>query len=140
MLFLDLRGRPREMPVNKYRINWDPEREVSGPQGAVKKFLRPYWGHKLVLEEMRVPGSLKRLDLFCPEDALIIEVDGSQHDLYNPFMHGSPAGYCAAIKRDLDKQRFADMNNLKLIRIKEDEIKRGLLSADWIKTTFDVEL
>jgi hypothetical protein len=140
MLFISLNGQPREVPVNRYRIDWDPEREVSGPQKAVKAFLRPYWEHKLVMEEMRIPGGKKRLDLICPEDGLIVEADGRQHDIYVPFLHGSKAGYCAAIKRDLEKDKFAEMNGFTLIRIKQDEIEAGLLSAAWVKETFGVTL
>lgn len=94
----------------------------------------------MVCEELRVPSSKLRLDLVCVTDQLIVEVDGVQHDLYNPWMHGSLSGYSAAQKRDLEKERFAEVNGFKLIHIKDDEIRRGLLSCDWIKETFGVEL
>ena len=138
MLFYDLKGRQRDVNLNRYLIDWD--RKVSGPQKAVKDFLRPYWGHKRVCEELRVPYSKLRLDLVCVTDQLIVEVDGEQHEIYNPWMHRSLNGYAAAQKRDLEKERFAEVNGFRLIHIKDDEIKRGLLSRDWIKETFGVEL
>ena len=138
MFFVALNGRLRDVPINRYRVNWN--KMVSGPQKAVKDFVRPYWEQKLVLEEMRIPGGLKRLDLICPPDSIIIEVDGLQHDLYNPWMHGSKAGYLKSMKSDLQKQQFADLNGYTLIRIKDEEIKRGLLSVAWIQETFGITL
>ena len=137
-MFKTLNGRERNLSTARYRIDWD--KAISGPQKAVKDFLRPYWENKLVLEEARIPNTRLRIDLMCPSEGLIVEVDGGQHESYNQFFHGSLAGYVKSIKSDLQKQQFADLNGYTLIRIKEDEIKRGLLSAEWIKETFGVTL
>lgn len=140
MLFTDLKGRQRDVSLSQYLIDWEPVREVSKPQAAAKAFFRPYWEHKQVLEELRIPGSKMRVDLVCIPDLLMVEVDGSQHGLYNAHFHGSLSGYTKAIKRDLDKERFAEANGFTLIRITEDDIKQGKLNTKWIKETFGVVL
>lgn len=139
MIFLTLNGlSKKDIPIKKYLIDWAPEREVSGPQGKVKAFLRPYWGNETVLEEMRIPGSRLRLDLFNVNRGIVVEIDGAQHDKPNLFMHGSFSGFKASVKRDLAKERWAEMNKLTYVVIKEKEIP--LLSAEWIEATFGVIL
>ena len=136
MLFKTLNGRDRDVSLAPYLIDWD--RVVSGPQKAVKDFLFPYWSGKTVCEEFKIPASRMRVDLLCINDSIMVEVDGAQHDKLNLFMHGSVSGFTAAIKRDLEKQRWAELNGLQYIVIKQHEIP--LLSCEWIEKTFGVVL
>ncbi len=137
MLFKNLNGRDVNLSTKQYLIDWD--HVVSGPQKAVKDFLRPYWEPtKMVLEEARIPSTLLRLDLFNISDMIVVEIDGTQHDDFNEFMHGSLAGYRAMMKRDLDKLKWAELNGLTSIVIKQKEIP--LLSAEWMKKTFGLVL
>jgi len=139
MLFSTLNGRKVNVSLKQYLINWYPEQEVSGPQGRVKAFLKPYWERDMVLEEMRIPGSLFRIDLYNINKDIIVEIDGRQHDEFNSFMHGSLSGFRASIKRDLEKERWATLNGVKhYVVIKEKEIP--LLSPEWLQTTFGVVL
>jgi hypothetical protein len=116
MNWFDLKGRIHRVNPSNYAVDW--EKIISAPQKAVKDFLYPYWKNDLVLEEARIPSSLYRIDLVNVSKNIMIEVSPvSSHSKYNPFFHGSLAGYRAAIKRDLEKARWAALNGLKYIEI-----------------------
>jgi hypothetical protein len=139
MLFTDLRGRKRDIPLSRYLIDWDPPREVSKPQAAVKAFLRPFWSHKQVVEEFRIPGSKLRLDLYCIPDNLVIEVSPeATHTKYNPFMHGSLSGYRGVMKRDLQKVEWCERNGLTLVTLVDEDIAN--LSVERFRDAFGVTL
>jgi len=70
-----------------YLIDWD--KVVSKPQKQVSDFLRRYWAADCVLSELRIPGSLLRLDIVNVSKKIVVEVSpDSIHKNYNPFMHG----------------------------------------------------
>lgn len=139
MTFKTLHGRERELPINKYRINWEPKKEISGPQGKLKAFLRPYWERKMVLEEARIPGSRMRLDLWNIPDGLVVEVSPAAiHTMYNAFMHGSLSGYRATIKRDMLKEQWCALNGLTLVTLIDEDIDN--LSAALFLERFGITL
>mgnify|MGYP001617861671 CR=1 FL=1 len=139
MLFKTLNGRERNVSVNRYRVDWEREKEVSGPQGKVKKFLRPYWEGKMVLEEFRVPSTRLRLDLYDVSDGIVVEVSpAATHTMYNPFMHGSLSGYRNTIKRDLLKEDWCRLNGLTLVTLIDEDIAN--LSAALFLERFGVTL
>lgn len=140
MIVTLLNGRSRNVSVGEYQLDWDGPRKVSKVQRAVEEFLRPYWTGKMVLGEWRIPGTKLRLDLVNVSDGLLVEVDGDQHASYNPHFHGSLSGYRASIKRDLQKDRFAELNGWTLVRITEADVKNGALSAQWFMDTYNVTL
>ena len=74
-----------------------------------------------IYEEVFVDGLY--LDFFVPSLGLIIEIDGVQHDKYIEFFHKSAAGFMTSIKNDDHKKALADLNNFKLLRIKDKDIK-----------------
>lgn len=135
-IFKTLKGKDREVSLKQYRIDWD--KKVSGPQKQVKDFLYPYWKIDTVVEEMRIPGSRLRVDLININKNIMVEIDGVQHDKYNSFMHGSLSGWTASIKRDLEKERWAEMNGLTYVAIKQHEIP--LLTPKWFLDNFNVTL
>lgn len=140
MLVTLLNGRTRDVSYGQYVMKWDEPRKVSKVQAAVEAFLRPYWTGKVVLREWRVPGSRLRIDLFCVAESVMVEIDGRQHESYNPHFHGSPSGYRASIKRDLAKERLAELNQWTLVRITEADVKAGALCPEWFKKTYNVIL
>ena len=93
-----------------YLIDWD--REVSKPQKAVKDFLYPYWKRYIVTEETPIPGSRLRMDLICwsLNPHIVIEVSPESSHSYNQFFHKSKVGFGAAVRRDLNKQMWAERN------------------------------
>lgn len=126
MLFTTLNGRSQQdVKYRQYLIDWD--HKVSGPQKAVKDFLRPYWEHKTVLEEMRIPGSKLRCDIVClANPAAVIEVSPNQHFQYNAFLHGSLSGFKQSLKRDLQKEKWARLNGFAYVEITDEDLKAGL--------------
>lgn len=138
MNMIDLKGRTRKVNVIKYRIDWEPNREVSRPQAAVKRFLRPYWENDLVTEELRVPSCLLRVDLINWSRSIMVEVSPKEsHAQYNPFFHGSVSGHLASMKRDLDKVTFARLNGLTYVEIDQPDVQ---LNAAWFKAHHDITL
>jgi hypothetical protein len=139
MLFKTLNGRERDVSVSRYAIDWDAKKEVSGPQGRVKKFLRQFWEHKLVLEEWRIPCSLLRIDLVCITDMVAVEVSPeATHTMFNPFMHGSLAGYRDVLKRDILKEQWCELNRFRLVTLIDEDIAN--LSAKLFLDRFGVSL
>ena len=66
---------------------------------------------------------------------MAIEVDGSQHYQYNKFFHSnSRQKFLDQLKRDQKKDEFCEINNIKLFRILEDEIREKIFpSKEFIK-------
>jgi hypothetical protein len=131
----------REVNINiaKYLIDWEPKKEVSKPQGLVKKFLRPFWKNDVVLEELKLPKSLMRCDLANISKKIILEISPeSTHLKFNKFMHGSLAGYLAVIKRDEEKRLWAEHNEFTFIELNDDEINN--LSKAMFKEKYDLDL
>lgn len=137
MRILDLQGRERNVSWNKHRINWD--RKVSGPQMAVKRFLRPYWEGHAVYEEVQIPGSRLRVDLINLHIRTVIEVSPAGSHSYNPFFHrGSRLNFTAALKRDLKKQEWAERNDFRYIELTDDDLNN--LSTEWLRTHHQLDL
>lgn len=122
--------------VTPYLIDWD--HAVSVPQKRVKDFLRPFWQNSVVLEEVRIPGSLLRIDLMNLPRRIAIEVSPSSSHAYNPFFHKHRFGFGAALNRELDKAEWCRRNGFKHIELTEEDI--GKLSPQWFKATHDLDL
>lgn len=119
MKILNIRGREVNINPRRYLIDWD--RAVSKPQKAVKDFLRPFWEGGYCLEEFRIPGSLLRVDLLNVSRGMVVEVSPKRSHAYNAFFHGSLAGYREALKRELDKQGWAESAGFQYIEITDDD-------------------
>lgn len=128
MLFKTLNGRTVDVPYRPYLIDWHPAREVSAPQALVKAFLHPYWRHDTVCEELRVPQTRMRLDLYNVSKSIVVEVSPKgSHGAYNPFFHrGSLNVYKAALKRELAKEKWCEMNGLIYVEIVQEDLDAGL--------------
>ena len=94
-----------------------------GPKGpkfqkSVKDFLYPFWSNDIVFEEFPVAGSRMKFDFFNAGKKIVIEVSGDQHLKYNKFMHGgSRLNFLKQLKRDSDKVKFCEINNINFIEI-----------------------
>lgn len=136
MKFRDLRGRPRNVNISPYLIDWG--RKVSGPQKKVKDFLKKYWKNHVVLEEFRVPGCLLRVDILSLTTRTIIEIHGDQHIQFNKHFHGTREGFARAVYRDLEKEKWAQMNGFAYVEIYENDIDQ--LSEKWFRDKYGVQL
>lgn len=122
MDFLTLNGSTKNVPIAKYKINWDGT-SLSKFQRGVKDFLRPYWNHKRIYEEFPVAGTRMHIDYVNLDDRIAIEVSGAQHYAYNSHMHqGSLANYRAQIKRDLKKEKWCEVNGFVLVEIMPEDL------------------
>ncbi len=122
MVFKTLNGRERDISIKQYRIDWDPAREVSKPQAATKAFLRAYWEHDIVLEELRIPGCRLRIDLVNVNKGVVVEVSPQSSHSFNAFFHrGSLNRFKDALKRDLNKQRWAEANGFTFVEITDTD-------------------
>ncbi len=109
MIFRTLNGQERDIPTKRYKIDWDPAREVSSWQAKTKAFLRPYWEHDIVFEEFRIPGAgLLRVDLLNVNKGVVVEVSPESSHSFNAFFHrNSPNRFKDALKRDIKKAKWA---------------------------------
>lgn len=138
MTLLDIRGKPKKKNVEKYRIDWDAKCR-SNIQFVTKQFLKAYWSTHVVYEEFPVFGTRLKVDLINFTKKVAVEVQGSQHNEYNPFFHNNRLyNFGQSIKRDTQKQEWLERNNIRLLEIHEDEIKG--LSKEFFKANFNIDL
>lgn len=130
-----LNGRIYSLKVADYLIDWQPAREVSAPQAAVKRFLRPFWQGHICTEETTIPGTRMRVDLMNWTRRIAVEVSPSSSHSFNQFFHRNRVRFGAAVKRDLDKGRWATLNRFTFIELTETDIP--LLSPQWFRDTYD---
>ncbi len=67
-------------------------------------------------------GERLRGDYYIKELRILLEVDGSQHTLYNSFHYDGKDDFRAAKMRDQKKQSLCEQQGLTLIRLTEKEI------------------
>jgi hypothetical protein len=139
MKLLDINGYSRFLNVSKCRIDWDkPSR--SKIQFQVKNFLKEFWENDIVYEEFPVYGRKKmKVDILNATKKIAVEVNGSQHDKFNPFFHGkSRIKYLASIKRDTLKAEWLALNKFDIIEIEASEVDG--ISAEFILNKFKLHL
>ena len=131
MLFKPLVGSSKRVKnAKKYLIEWDSSSR-SKMQFTVKQYLKQYWLHDIVFEEFPLVGSKMTFDFYNPNKNVIVEVQGGQHLKHTPFFHGkSKSNFLNQIKRDNDKQKFCQINNIDLVEIYPDDE----LSVDLFKS------
>ena len=118
MKFKTLTGATRNIAnAKKYLVKWGGKSR-SKIQKSTKDFLKKYWEPHVVFEEFPVAGTKMSLDFYNANKKIAIEVQGAQHKRYTPFFHGNNKyNYINQLKRDQNKQKFCEMNNIKLIEI-----------------------
>lgn len=131
MRFNTLTGAVRTIKKSKkYLIDWNsPSR--SKIQYNTKQFLKTYWERHIVFEEFPVAGTKLSLDFYNANKKIAIEVQGRQHTEYVPFFHGkNKINYLNQLKRDQDKLRFCEVNDIQLIEVYEgDELSEKLFES-----------
>jgi very-short-patch-repair endonuclease len=122
MKFKTLNGKERFLKnAKKYIINWEAKSK-SNIQWRVKQFLLPYWKHDVVFEEMRIVGTRLSLDFYNANKKIAIEVQGKQHQTYNPHFHSNNRqNWLLQLKRDDLKLKFCLTNGIKLVEVYETD-------------------
>ena len=118
MKFKTLTGAARTISkAKKYLVDWDAKSK-SKIQKSTKDFLKSYWEKHVVFEEFPVAGTRMSLDFYNANKKIAVEVQGAQHTRYTPFFHGkNKYNYINQLRRDQDKQRFCEINNIILVEI-----------------------
>tara|TARA_B100000989_G_scaffold102200_1_gene74686 strand:+ start:1777 stop:2187 length:411 start_codon:yes stop_codon:yes gene_type:complete len=130
MRFKTLTGAERTVKkARSYLIDWDGESR-SKIQFQAKQFLKKHWSNHIVFEEFPVAGTKLSLDFYNANKKIAVEVQGKQHTKYVPFFHGSnKINYLNQLKRDRDKLKFCEINNIQLVEIYDgDKLNKSLFS------------
>lgn len=137
MKFKTLKGIEKYKNISNRKIKWDGKSR-SQIQFNVKQFLKKYWIYDLVFEEMPVLGTKMTLDIVNYTKKIAIEVHGKQHGEFVPFFHGNRNNYRRQIERDLSKERWCEINNIKYVDIYPNDIKD--LNPSWFLDKFEILL
>ncbi len=131
MVFKTLTGSTKRLSKPKrYTINWSSSSR-SKFQTTVKKFIKEYWSLDVVFEEFPMAGSKLSFDFYNANKKIAIEVQGGQHLKYTPHFHGkSKSNFLGQIRRDNEKEKFCELNGIKLVEIyPKDELSRDLFES-----------
>lgn len=122
MRFKTLTGATRTVKKAKnFLIDWDGSSR-SKIQYNTKQFLKKYWSNHIVFEEFPVAGTKLSLDFYNANKKIAVEVQGKQHTKYVPFFHGkNKINYINQLKRDQDKLKFCELNDIQLVEIYDGE-------------------
>jgi len=122
MELLTIHGKnKRYKNLKKYLIDWNASSR-SKFQTTVKKFIKTYWDQDVVFEEFPVVGSRLSLDFYNANKKIAIEVQGQQHTKYVEFFHQNRFKYLDQLKRDQNKEKFCEINNIVLVAIYQNDI------------------
>lgn len=137
MTFKTLTGRLKSIPVKPYLVCWDCD-QGSKFAAEILDFLYRYWRHDVVVAELPVAGTKMSYDYVNLSKKIVVECDGQQHDSYVPgHFHNTRADYLAQIKRDLAKDKAAELNDFKMVRIKPRDLP---LTLTWFKEFYNLDL
>lgn len=136
MLFYRLNSqKQQDVNITKYLIDWDAA--PSKQQKVLQDFLYPYWKHKVICAEFRIPASLYRIDILNISDRIAIEYSpDSTHD-FNPFFH-TRATFSQRVKSDIIKIEELERNGFKVIELNEKDL--NFLSRKYFLDNFGVIL
>lgn len=125
MKFKTLDGKDRTVKnIKNCIIDWSGKSR-SKFQSEVKQFLKKYWEGDVVFEELKIVGTRLSIDFYNANTKVAIEVQGQQHFKFVKFFHINRNGYLRQLKRDMKKNEFCELNNIKLIEIyPNDELSK----------------
>ena len=122
MKFIDTKGREWKIDIRPSR--W-PRKAIGKGRGKfqseVGEILAERFPTELILEEFPCKGDGLVLDFFLPRRMLAVEVQGSQHNAFNPFFHADKSAFLASKVRDKRKAKWCLINDIALIKIEWGE-------------------
>lgn len=98
------------------------ERKHSNLHDEARGILQEKFKNYSIYEEVTLPGSDLYADFFIPQLSLIIEVHGEQHYKHIPFFHKTYAEFLLGQKRDRDKKRWCELNEITYIELPFNKI------------------
>lgn len=127
--------------INSYKAN-PFKKSASKFQKRVKDFLFKNFGGRgyEIYEELPIGQTQLRVDFMVRingNKCIFIEADSvSAHSKFTPFFHKTEEKYLESLDRDSYKDVFAEINNIPMIRIYDDDD----LTLEWFNETFDYPL
>jgi len=115
--------------------NKEKRKSASALHINVRCVLKELFPRLNIYEEIFIDGLY--LDFFIKELALVIEVDGEQHEKYIHFYHKNAARYQQAISNDIKKEYLCEINNFRLIRINHKIAKNKNKIKNFIMEKFN---
>lgn len=111
--------------INGKEYTWKLKRKQSTNPSqlhqSIRHILKSLYPFQIIIEECQIPGSKLYFDFVIPSQLLCIEADGIQHEKYIPFFHKDIVTFNRSCQRDLKKEYFCELNNLRLVRLKYNE-------------------
>lgn len=122
MEFLDINGKIHIFELHtKYSLK-DEETSRSKKQWELGRLLSKVYGPNNILEDYPLPGCGNlSWDFWIPKRHLAFEYHGEQHDKFIKYFHTSNINFQKQKIKDSKKQQIADMNNISLIVIREED-------------------
>lgn len=133
----NIHGKIRTKNCRKYIINWN-KIERSQFQTKVKNILFDYINGHIVFSEFPVFGTQMKIDIFDYSKMIAYEIQGRQHSQYIKHFAKNRIGYLNQIKRDVEKHKFCEINNIELIEIYDEDLP--FLSIKYFKEKFGVDI
>lgn len=92
--------------------------------------LKKLFGTEWLLEEVpaKIYKSTLYVDFLLPQSKIVVEVQGEQHTKFVEFFHETKAEFQKAQKRDLVKEVWCELNQLKLVQLPYNES-----DEEWMK-------
>lgn len=122
MKVVGLDGRTYTWNLRGLQVKLDDPQHRSELHIKARQLLHALFPLQPILEEVRLPGTNNlRADFYIPSWKLMIEVNGEQHYQFSLHHHGSRAGFLSSLKRDSDKARWCDLNDIQLVTLPYNE-------------------
>jgi hypothetical protein len=123
MRLLNINGKLVNKNVRKNLINWTAKSR-SKLQFKFKQFFYPFWKNHIVYEEFPVYGTMLRVDFLNATKKIAVEIQGNQHESFNKFFHdNSRLKYLQSIKRDVQKNKWLELNGFKFLELYENDLE-----------------
>lgn len=91
-----------------------------------RELLRELYPLDQRLEEVVIPATHGlSLDFYIPSRNIAFEVHGPQHYTHIEFFHKSNQDYWKALRRDIEKREWCEINNITLIELPFNEDEDG---------------
>jgi len=119
--------------LDDQEYDWKPRgcnalENKSGLHNKVRQFLRDVFPYDVIMEEVELVGSRdwkkkKELtaDFYIPNRNLIVEAHGEQHYTHSTFFHKKKLDFLKSKKRDNDKIRWCEQNNISILIFKHGD-------------------
>lgn len=120
MRAIDLNGRDISWNLQGYEVRWDDTTPRSSLHVRARDLLRRLYPTDIILEEVEIPNTRMRADLFIPSRSVMIEVQGEQHFEHSAHLHGSYDNFLKAKRRDRQKVEFCRLNDITFVTLRFD--------------------